>query len=200
MDFEFQHKGGFLYIFTAHGEDEYDPNVEYILNLDTYTLEVGEQFSSDIKVYVLPKDVKLDSYYETHASVFEYLYNWAYAPQRVDDLPTMDSVLKDGIQDALQVGNALRFGDEWEVCVNRLGDGEADVHYLRWDTLAAVRAVRYPGRKLVQNVWAALFPERFKMDAAEEKALAIAELEDEVRAARLTLELKAEELKRLQNG
>lgn len=201
MKFNFEHRGCYLYIFTAFGEDDEDgtpiePTMEYVLNVDTYTLEVGEQYGTTPEVYVLPKEMDLWK----HDQVFQYLYNWAYARTQVEPLPTLESVLQAHIQDAEQFGNSLKFGDEWEVRADNIRENDATVTYMRWDTVATYKDVPYVGRCKAENVWAALFPERFKLDKAEERALAIAELENEVQAARIKLEQKAEELERLQRG
>ena len=198
MKFNFEHRGGYLYIFTAFGEDDeegnpIEPTTEYVLNMDTYTLEVGEQYSTTPEVYVLPKEMDLGK----HDLVFQYLYNWAYAKTLIDLLPTLESVLKERIQDAEQFGNSLKFGDEWEVRADSIRANEATVTYLRWDTVASYKDVPYVGRRKPENVWAVLFPERFKLDEAEEHELAIAELEQAVRQAQIMLKQKERELKEL---
>ena len=198
MKFNFEHRGGYLYIFTAFGEDDgegtpIEPTMEYVLNVDTYTLEVGEQYSTTPEVYVLPKEMDLWK----HDQVFQYLYNWAYARTLVEPLPTLESVLKARIQDAEQFGNSLKFGDEWEVRADNIRANDAMVTYMRWDTVASYKDVPYVGRRKAENVWAVLFPERFKLDEAEERELAITELELAVRQAKITLAQKERELKEL---
>ena len=198
MKFNFEHRGGYLYIFTAFGEDDaegiqIEPAMEYSLNVDTYTLEVCEQYSTSPEVYVLPKEMDLWE----HDQVFKYLYNWAYARTLVEPLPTLESVLKARIQDAEVFGNSLKFGDEWEVRADRIWADEAIVTYMRWDTVAYHKDVHYVGRRKPENVWAVLFPERFKLDKAEERELAIAELELAVLQAQTVLAQKEQELKEL---
>ena len=198
MKFNFEHRGGYLYIFTAFGEDDeegnpVEPTVEYVLNVNTYTLEVGEQYGTTPEVYVLPKEMDLWK----HDQVFQYLYNWAYARTLVEPLPTLESVLKARIQDAEQFGNSLKFGDEWEVRADNIRANDAMVTYMRWDTVASYKDVPYVGRRKAENVWAVLFPERFKLDEAEERELAITELELAVRQAKITLAQKERELKEL---
>lgn len=201
MKFNFEHRGGYLYIFTAFGEDDeegtpIEPTMEYVLNVDTYTLEVGEQYSTTPEVYVLPKEMDLWK----HDQVFQYLYNWAYAKTLVDPLPTLESVLKAHIQDAEQFGNSLKFGDEWEVRADNIRADTATVTYMRWDTVASYKDVPYVGRHKPENVWAVLFPERFKLDEAEERELAITELELAVRQAKTVLAQKERELKELKES
>lgn len=203
MKFEFQHSGEYQYIFYRHEEDwDYDDDestqhtYEYVLNVDAYTVEAGPQYEDPDTIYALPKNMELS----THDSVFQFMYNLAYNHGTLGYLPTMDTVLKDGLKDAQLIGDTLNFGDEWQVRISSIGNHEATVQYIRWDTLVYRKDVPYVGRRLAANVWAALFPERFKLNEAEERALAIAELENEVQAARIKLEQKAEELERLQRG
>ena len=203
MKFEFQHSGGYQYIFYRHEEDwDYDDEestqqtYEYVLNVDSYTVEAGPQYSDPETIYVLPPNLELS----THDSVFQFMYNLAYNHGTLGYLPTLDKVLQDGLKDAQLIGDTLNFGDEWQVRIAQIGNYEATVQYIRWDTLAYRKDVPYVGRRLAANVWAALFPERFKLDAAEERALAIAELEQAVLHASTELKQKERELKELRES
>ena len=206
MKFEFEHDDYSTYTFRAY-EIEYDPVDSsydregvriYELDTDTMTLAIREAEYAEPTVYLLDQD---EREFATHTQVFEHLFLMAFDQSSPPADRELSAVLNSQLGQSKQVENTLEFPDGIKAHVNLTAvDGEAIVTYSRNDDVFHGTDVTYTGEPTVHNVMATLFPERFQRDAAEEKALAIAELENEVRAARLTLELKAEELKRLQNG
>jgi hypothetical protein len=206
MKFEFSHDDYSTYTFRAY-ETEYDPVDSsydrevvriYTLDTDTMTLAIREAEYAEPTVYLLDQDERK---FPTHTQVFEYLFLMAFDQSRPPAESELSAVLKSQLGQAYLVGDTIEFphGIQAHVTLTAV-DGEAIVTYSRNGYAFRSTDVTYTGAPIVQNVWTTLFPERFQRDAAEEKALAIVELENEVRAARRTLELKDAELKRLQNG
>lgn len=203
MKFEFEHDDYSTYTFRAY-ETEYDhedPSYDregvriYTLDTDTMTLAIRESEYAEPTVYLLDPDKRM---FNTHAQVFGHMFLMACGTSS----PTADmellAVLNSQLGQAKLVGNALEFPDGLQAHVTLTSvDGEAVVTYSRNDDVFHSTDVAYTGAPTVHNVLATLFPERFQRDAKEEKALAIAELENEVRAARLALELKSAKLKKL---
>lgn len=204
MKFEFEHDDYSTYTFRAY-ETEYDladssydrEGVRiYTLDTDTMTLSIREAEYAEPTVYLLDQD---NQDFETYTQVFKHLFLMALDRAHPPANRELSAVLRSQLDQVKMVGNALAFPDGLEAHSTLTGvDGEATVTYSRNGDVFHSIDVTYPGAPIVQNVWAALFPERFQLDAREAKALAIAELENEVRAARLMLELKTAELEKLQ--
>lgn len=206
MKFEFKHDDYSTYTFRAYetkydlADPSYDREVVriYKLDTDTMTLAISKAEYAEPTVYLLDQDERK---FATHTQVFEHLFMTAFDQSSPPADMELSAVLNSQLGQVKLVGNTLEFPDGIEVHVTMTAvDGEAIVAYSRNGDVFHSTDVTYAGSPIVKNVWAALFPERFQRDAEEEKALAIAELENAVRAARLTLELNTEKLKRLQNG
>lgn len=204
MKFEFEHDDYGTYTFRAY-ETEYDHEDSsydrecvriYTLNTDTMTLAIREAEYAEPTVYLLDQDGRK---FTTHAQVFEHLFLMAFNQSSHPAGSELSAVLNSQLGQAKLVGNTLEFPDGLQAHVTLTsGDGEAIVTYSRNDDVFHSTDVAYTGAPTVHNVLATLFPDRFRRDAKEEKALSIAELENEVQAARLTLELKTAKLKKLQ--
>lgn len=204
MKFEFEHDDYSAYTFRAyeieydHEDSSYDRECVriYTLNTDTMTLAIRESEYAESTVYLLDQDERK---FTTHTKVFEHLFLMAFDQSSPPAESELSAVLNSQLDRAKRVGNALEFPDGLQAHVTlTAADGEAIVTYSRNDDVFHSTDVAYTGSPTVYNVLATLFPERFQHDAKVEKALAIAELENEVKAARLTLELKAAKLKKLQ--
>ena len=206
MKFAFEHDDYSTYTFRAY-ETEYDPVDSsydregvriYTLDTDTMTLLIRGAEYAEPTVYVLDQDERK---FATHTQVFEHLFMMALDQSSPPAESELSAVLNSQLGQAKLVGNTLEFPDGLQAHVTlTVVDGEAIVTYSRNDDVFHSADVAYTGAPTVHNVLTTLFPERFQRDAAVEKALAIAELENEVRKAKLTLELKVAELKGLQNG
>lgn len=204
MKFEFEHDDYSTYTFRAY-ETEYDPVDSsydrervriYKLDTDTMTLAISEAEYAEPAVYLLDQD---EREFATHTQVFEHLFLMALDQSSPPADRELSAVLNSQLGQAKLVGNALEFPNGLKAHVTlTAADGEAIVTYSRNGSVFHSTDVTYTGEPTVHNVLVTLFPELFQRDAEEERALAIAELENEVRAARLTLELKAAELKKLQ--
>lgn len=203
MKFEFEHDDYSTYTFRAY-ETEYDlvdssydrEGVRiYTLDTDTVTLTIRKSEYAEPTVYLLEQDERK---FATHTQVFEHLFLMAMDPASPPAERELSAVLNSQSGQAKLVGNTLEFPDGLQAHVTlTMVDGEAIVTYSRNDAVFHSADVAYTGAPTVHNVLATLFPERFQRDATEEKALAIAELENEVREARLTLKLKSAKLKKL---
>lgn len=206
MKFEFGYDDYSTYTFKAY-EIEYnlvDSSYDregvriYTLDTDTMTLLIRGAEYAEPTVYLLDKDERK---FATHAQVFEHLFLMACDQSRQPAGSELSAVLNSQLGQAELVENALEFPDGLQAHVTLTTvDGEAIVTYSRNGSVFHSTDVAYTGSPTVHNVLATLFPERFQRDAEKEKAMAIAELENEVKAARLMLELKSAKLKRLQNG
>lgn len=206
MKFEFEHDDYSTYTFRAY-ETEYDPADSsydregvriYKLDTDTMTLAIREAAYAEPTVYLLDKDALK---FETHTQVFEHLFLMAFDQSSPPAESELSAVLNMQLGQAKLVADTLEFPDGLKAHVTLTAvDGEAIVTYSRNGSVFHSTDVTYTGEPTMHNVLAALFPKRFYRGAKVGKALAIAELENEVRKARLTLELKAAELKGLQNG
>lgn len=204
MRFEFEHDDYSTYTFRAY-ETEYDltdPSYDregvriYTMDTDTMTLAIREAVYAEPTVYLLDQDARK---FTTHTQVFEHMFLMAFDQSSPPSESELSAVLNSQLGQAELVGNALEFPCGLEAHVTlTAADGEAVVTYSRNGSTFHRTDVTYTGEPTVHNVLATLFPERFQRDAKVEKALVIAELENEVRKARLTLELKVEELKKLQ--
>lgn len=204
MKFEFEHDDYSTYTFRAY-ETEYDladPSYDregvhiYTLNTDTMTLAIREAEYAEPTVYLLDQD---EQKFTTHTQVFEHLFLMSLEQEPQPSNSELRAVLNSQLGQAELVGNALEFpyGLEAHVTLTAV-DGEAIVTYSRNGSVFYSTDVAYTGEPTVHNVLVTLFPERFQRDSKAEKALAIAELENEVQNARRTLELKIDELKKLQ--
>lgn len=206
MKFEFEHDGYSTYTFRAY-DTEYDPvDSSYdresvricTLDTDPMTLVISEAAYASPIVYLLNQDGRE---FTTHTQVFEYLFLTAFDQSSLPADRELSSVLRSQLDQAKLVVDTLEFPDGIKAHVTLTDvDGEAIVTYSRNGDVFHSADVTYTGSPTVNNVLVTLFPERFQPDATEEKALAIADLENEILAARLTRELKTEKLKRLQNG
>lgn len=206
MKFEFEHDDCSTYTFRAYGT-AYDPDDSpydrggvriYKLDTDPMTLAISEVEYAKPTVYLLDPGA---SEFTTYTQMFKHLFLMALDRSSPPADRELSTVLRSQLDHAKLVGNTLEFPDGLKVHVTpTAAKGEAVVTYSRNGAVFQRTVMAYTGAPTVHNVLVALFPERFQRDAKEEKALAIAELENEVRAARLTLELKVEKLKRLQNG
>lgn len=206
MKFEFEHDDYSTYTFRAyeteydHVDSSYDREGVRIhkLDTDTMTMAISEAEYAEPTVYLLDQNALK---FTTHTQVFEHLFLMAFDRSSPPAGSELSAVLNSQLGQAKLVGDALEFpnGIKADVTLTSV-DGEAVVTYSRDGYVLHSTDVTYTGEPTVHNVLVTLFPERFQRDSKEEKALAIAELENEVRAARLTLELKAEKLRRLKNG
>ena len=203
MKFEFEHDNYSTYTFRAY-ETEYDPVDSsydrecariYTLDTDTMTLLIRDAEYAEPTVYLLDPDERK---FTTHTQVFEHLFLTALDQSSPPAERELSAVLNSQLGQAELVGNTLEFpyGLEAHVTLTTV-DGEAIVTYSRNGSVFHITDVVYNGEPTVHNVLLTLFPERFQRDAAEEKALRIADLEKEVQEARLTLELKSAKLKKL---
>lgn len=206
MKFEFEHDDYSTYTFRVY-ETEYDlvdsshdrEGVRiYKLDTDAMTLHIREAEYAEPTVYLLDQDGRV---FATHTKVFEHLFLMAFDHSSPPADRELSAVLKIQLDQAELVGDTLEFpyGLKAHVTLTAV-DGEAIVTYSRNGDAFHSTDVMYTGAPTVHNVLAHLFPKRFQRDVKEEKALAIAKLENEVNAARLALALKAEELKGLRNG
>lgn len=206
MKFEFEHDDYSTYTFRAY-ETKYDPVDSsydregvriYKLDTDTMTLAISEAEYAEPTVYLLGQDERK---FATHTQVFEHLFLMALDQSSPPANRELSVVLNSQLDQAELVGDALEFPNGIKAYITLTAvDGEAIVTYIRNGDVFHSTDVTYAGEPTVWNVLATLFPKRFQRDAKEAIALAIAELENEVREARLALELKSEKLRRLQNG
>lgn len=203
MKFEFEHDDYSTYTFRVY-ETEYD-HVDssydrecvriYTLGTDTMTLAIRESEYTEPTVYLLDRDERK---FTTHTQVFEHLFLMAFDQSSPPAESELSAVLNSQLGQAELVEDTLEFPDGLKAHVTLTAvDGEAIVTYSRNGDVFHSTDMTYTGEPTVHNVLVTLFPERFQRDAKVEKALAIAELENEVRKARLTLELKVEEMKKL---
>lgn len=203
MKFEFEHDNYSTYTFRVYETeyDSFDSSYDrervriYTLDTDTMTLAIRESEYAEPTVYLLDQD---EHKFMTHTQVFEHLFLMAFNQSSPPAYLELSAMLSSQLGQSKPVGDALEFpnGIKADITLTAL-DGEAIVTYSRNGDVFHSADVTYTGAPTVHNVLVALFPARFQRDAEADKALAIAELENEVRAARLTLELKAEELQKL---
>lgn len=203
MRFEFKHDDYSTYTFRAyeteydHVDSSYDREVVRIYKLctATMTLAIREAEYAEPTVYLLDQD---EQKFLTHTQVFEHLFLMACDQSSPPADMELSSVLNSQLGQSKPVGDTLEFpnGIKADITLTAL-DGEAIVTYSRNGDVFYSADVTYTGAPTVHNVLVTLFPARFQRDAKVDKAQAIAELENEVRAARMTLELKAEQLKKL---
>lgn len=204
MKFRFKYDDYSTYTFRVY-KTEYDPIDSshdrecvfiYKLDMDTMTLAIsGSEYAEPI-VYLLNQD-KLEL--STHTQVFEHLFLMAFDQSSPPADSELLAVLNSQLDQAKLVVDTLEFPDGIKADITLTArDGKAIVTYSRNGDVFHSADVTYTGAPTVHNVLVTLFPARFQRDAKADKALAISELENEVRAARLTLELKAKELQKLQ--
>ena len=203
MKFEFEHDDYSTYTFRAY-ETEYDladPSYDregvriYTLDTDTMTLLIRDAEYAEPTVYLLDQDGRK---FQTHTQVFEHLFLMAFDKSSPPEESELSAVLNSQLGQAKLEVDTLVFPDGLKAHVALTAvDEEAIVTYSRNGSVFYSTDVAYTGEPTVHNVLATLFPERFQRNAKVAKALAIADLENEVRAARLTLDLKSAKLKKL---
>lgn len=193
MKFEFEHDDYSTYTFRAY-ETKYDPVDSsydreivriYTLDTDPMTLTISEAEYAEPTVYLLDQD---ERGFTTHTQVFEHLFLMAFDQSSPPADSELSAVLNSQLGQAKLIGDSLEFpnGIKADITLTSV-EGEAIVTYSRNGSVFHSTDMTYPGAPIVQNVWAALFPERFQRDAGEDKALSIAKLENEVRSALIRL-------------
>lgn len=172
MRFEFEYDDYSTYTFRAYeieydlADSSYDRERVHIykLDTDTMTLLISEAVYAEPTVYLLEQDAKA---FMTHTQVFEHLFLMAFDQASPPADRELSTVLNRQLDQAKLVGDALEFPNGIKADVTlTASDGEAIVTYSRDGYVLHSADVTYPGDPIVQNVLAALFPARFKRDAA----------------------------------